>query len=212
MGELIVQKLLFADPKLFVPQGAIAGGCATHAAAAALTVLGLISDPGRIMAKRAEPNSRRLWIALRDTYAQGISFVELLRRMEELQFPVGIERTEGKHHDVLRFAIDALRRQRPVILSFAPVNGPRSLHAVLAVGLSGRMESRRFEPSSLLVTDSCEQHPGLGPINARIEFSPAAKRETDGTYVTAWDRYRVSLDAAISLRRTARAQKTRKPL
>ncbi|SDG97781.1 hypothetical protein SAMN04487926_101488 [Paraburkholderia steynii] len=203
-----MQKLLFADPKLFVSQGAVAGGCATHAAAAALTVLGLISDPGRIMAKRAEPNSRRLWIALRDTYAQGISFVELVRRMEELQFPVGIEHSEGKHHDVLRFAVDALQRQRPVILSFAPVNRPRSLHAVLAVGLSGRMDGRSFVPTSLLITDSYEQHPGLGPANARMEFSRAAKRQTDGLYVTAYCQYRVSLDGAISLRRTALPKST----
>ncbi|CAN7160861.1 hypothetical protein LJR022_000146 [Paraburkholderia hospita] len=211
MANIIVQKLLSADPRLYVSQGAISGGCATHAAAAALAVLGLLSDPGRISARRVEPNGRRLWAALKDSYADGISLGELARRIAEVEFPLRIEHVEGSHARVLRCAVAALERQRPVILSFAPVNRIRHLHAVLAIGLSGRVVGRRFVPATLLVTDSYEQHPGIGPVNARLEFSPAANRETGGLYVTAWDRYRVSLAGAISLQRTALPRKARKP-
>jgi len=42
---LVVQKLLSTRADLYVSQGEISGGCATHAAAAALTILGIISKP-----------------------------------------------------------------------------------------------------------------------------------------------------------------------
>ena len=199
--EAIVQKLLFDDSKIFVSQGAISGGCATHAAAGALAALGIIADPGRLSASQAEPNTRRLWAALQDTYAQGISLCDLVQRIDGLQFPLKLEHVDSSHHRVLRYAVESLQRRCPVILSFAPLNRPTRLHAVLGIGLSGQMDGRRFIPSALLITDSFEEHPGVGPVNARLQFLPTAKRERSGLYVTAWAKYRVSLAGAIALRR-----------
>lgn len=156
----------------------------------------------------AEPNARRLWAALKDTYAQGISLCDLVQRIDALQFPLKLEHVDGSHHRVLRHAVESLQLCRPVILSLAPLDRPTRLHAVLGIGLSGQMDGRRFVSSALLITDSFEEHPGVGPVNARLQFSPAAKRETRGLYTTAYDLYRVALDGAISVRLTSTPRTT----
>ena len=207
MADLVIQKMLSNRPDLYCSQGHLAGGCATHAAAAALAVLDVISSPGRIAMRRGEPNARRLWAKLKDAYADGVSLAELAQRLRELEFSaVRIEHVDGPHFKVLAFTVDALQRRRPVIVSFAPGNRPRHLHAVLCIGLSGGMEGRRFVPAALLITDSAEEPPGFGPVNARLEFSVPAKRERAAEYVTAWNRCRVTLKGAIALQRAGTAK------
>lgn len=142
----------------------------------------------------------------------GVSLKDLAQRLRELEFSeLRIEHIDGAHFRVRAFAVTALQRQQPVIISFAPVNRPRHLHAVLAIGLSGGMQDRRFVPSALLTTDSSEEPPGFGPANARLEFSPGAKRERTGLYMTAWNRCRVTLTGAIALQLVESASKDFQP-
>lgn len=211
MPDFIVQKLLSTCPELYCPQGQISGGCATHAAAAALAILGIIGKPSLISDPRCEPNAKRLWLKLKDVYADGIGLEELGQRLDELDFGLLFAHVTGAHYRVLNFTRTALQNGQPVILSFAPLNRPRQHHAVLATGTEGRMMARRFVPSAILVTDSSELHPGIGPHNARLEFSPGAGRERTGLYVTAGERYRVTLAAAMSLRLTGSKRRGWKP-
>src|SRR5471030_1841589 len=69
VAGFIVQKLLSTRTELYCSQGEISGGCATHAAAAALTILGIIGTPSRISSPRCEPNARRFWRKMKDAYA-----------------------------------------------------------------------------------------------------------------------------------------------
>lgn len=162
--------------------------------------------------RRGEPNARRLWAKLKDAYTDGVSLAELTQRLRELEFSaLRIEHVDGPHSKVLAFTVAALQRRHPVIVSFAPANRPRHLHAVLCIGLSGSMEGCRFIPSALLITDSAEEPPGFGPVNARLEFSVSAKRKCVAEYVTAWNRHYVALKGAISLRVTGSADTGIKP-
>jgi hypothetical protein len=208
---LIVQKALSSRTDLYLSQGEISGGCATHAAAAALTILGIISKPHLISSPRCEPNARRFWRKLKDVYADGIGLEELGQRLGELDFGLTCAHLAGAHYRVLDFTRTALQKGRPVILSFAPIAAPRQHHAVIATATEGRMVARRYVPSAFLITDSSEAHPGLGPHNARLEFSPGAKRERSGLYVTAWESYRVTLSAAMSLRLAGAKRANLKP-
>jgi hypothetical protein len=133
-------------------------------------------------------------------YTDGVSLKDLAQHLRELEFPaLRIEHVDGAHFRVLAFAVAALQRRQPVVVSFAPLNRPRDLHAVLCIGLSGGMQDRRFVPSALLITDSSEEPPGFGSVNARLEFSVVGKRERTGAYLTAWNRCRITLTGAISL-------------
>lgn len=211
MPDFIVQKLLSTDSKIYCSQGEIAGGCATHAAAAALTLLGILDAPGLVSNPRSKPNAKRFWLKLKDVYTDGIGLEELGQRLEELDFGLTFAHVADAHYHVLDFTQTALQNGLPVILSFAPLGCPRQQHAVLATGTEGIMMASRFVPSAILITDSSESHPGIGPHNARLEFSPGAKRERSGLYVTAWTSYRVTLDAAMSLRLTGSKRPDRKP-
>jgi hypothetical protein len=212
MPDFLIHKMLSTRPDLYCSQGQISGGCATHATAAALAVLGIVSSPSRIASGRSEPNARRLWAKLKDTYTDGLSFEDLAQRLRELQFPgLRIEHVEGTHFRVKTFAVTALQRRRPVILSFAPCNRARQLHAALGLGLSGRMQGRRFVPSAVLVTDSSAEPPSFGPVNARLEFSPLAKRERTALYSTAWAHYPVTIAGAISLHLAGSTSRELKP-
>jgi len=204
---LIVQKLLSSRTDLYCSQGEISGGCATHAAAAALTILGIIGQPSLITNPRCKPNARRFWRKLKDVYADGIGLEELGQRLDELDFGLTFAHVAGAHYRVLDFTRTALQNGTPVIVSFAALGYPRQHHAVLAIGTEGTMMARRFVPSAILVTDSSESHPGIGPHNARLEFSPDAKRQRSGLYVTAWERYPVTLSAALSLRHMGSKQR-----
>ncbi|MFM0160774.1 hypothetical protein PQR39_10215 [Paraburkholderia sediminicola] len=206
---MIVHKLLSTRSDLYVSQGEISGGCATHAAAAALTILGIISKPGQISARRCEPNAKRFWQQMKDAYADGLSLAELAGRLDALDFGLKITHLAGAHYRMLGFTLAALQDGHPVILSFAPLNRPRHHHAVLASGVSGTLTARQFKPSAILITDSSETHPGIGPHNARLEFSPDAKREHSGLYVTARDHARITLSNAVSIRTATRSRITR---
>ncbi len=206
-----MQKLLSTRSDLHVSQGEISGGCATHAAASALTILGVINNPSQISARRCEPNAKRFWQQMKDAYADGLSLAELAQRLDALDFGLKITHLASAHRRVLDFTLTALRDGHPVILSFAPLSRPRHHHAVLASGVSGTLIGRRFEPSAVLVTDSSEHHPGIGPHNARLEFSPDAKRERSGVYLTAQDKERVSLTSCVSLRLTGSKRRDLRP-
>lgn len=209
--RFIVQKLLSTRTDLYCSQGEISGGCATHAAAAALTILGIISAPSRISGPRCEPNATRFWQKLKDVYADGIRLEELGQRLDELDFGLTFAHVDGAHYRVLDFARTALHNGHPVILSFAPLNAPRQHHAVLASATAGQMVSRRYVPSAILITDSSESHPGIGPHNARLECAPGSNRDRSSLYVTAWESYRVRLTAAMSLRLMGSKRPDRKP-
>jgi hypothetical protein len=208
----VVQKLLSTRTDLYCSQGELSGGCATHAAAAALAILGIIvGAPSSISSTRCEPNARRFWRKMRDAYAEGIGFEDLGKRLGELDFGLTCAHVDGAHYRVLNFTRAALAKGHPVLLSFAPFGCPGQQHAVLATGTAGIWMARHFAATSILVVDSSEAHPGLGPHNARLEFSLGAKRERSGLYVTAWESYRVTLSAAMSLRLTGAKRANWKP-
>jgi hypothetical protein len=197
---MILHKLLSARTDLYCSQGEISGGCATHAAAAALSILGIIEKPSGLSSPHCGRNAKRLWRKLKDAYADGIGLRELGQRIDELDFGLSFAHVAGAHCRVLDFTRAALQKGHPVVLSFAPYAASRHQHAVLASGLVGTVTARRFRASSILIIDSSEAHPGIAPHNARLEFSPDAIRERSGLYVTAWERYRVALSAALSMR------------
>jgi hypothetical protein len=212
MADFIVQKLLSTRSELYCSQGQISRGCATHAAASALTLLNIIGDPCRITAQRCEPQERQFWQKMKDVYADGISLTELTQRLDELDFS-GLKLTHiaGSHYRVLAFTEMAVLRGNPVIASFAPISRPRSLHAVLVTGLEGKMKARRFVPHGLLINDSSGDHPGVGSHNAKMGYSPGGKHERSSLYVTAWERYRITLTDAVSLQLAGSARQDLKP-
>jgi len=148
---------------------------------------------------------------MKDAYADGISLEEVGRRLDELDFGLTCAHVAGAHDRVLDFTLTALQKKHPVILDFARLSASRQHHAVIATATEGRLVVGRYVPSAILVTDSSEEHPGILPHNARLEFSPSGKRERSALYVTTWDRYRVTLASAMSLRLTRLKRSDCKP-
>lgn len=211
MPDFIIQKLLSTDSKIYCSQGEISGGCVTHAAAAALSVLGIIGAPSRISNPRCEPNARRFWLKLKDAYADGIDLPELARRLDELDLGIRVTQLSGAHARVLAFTEMAVSRGNPFVISYKPGSHPRSHHAVMVAGIAGKVRARRFVPQSLLINDSSGDHPGVGPHNARIDYLSDSRCARSSLYVTAWEQYRIALTSAVSFQLAKPAQPDRKP-
>lgn len=181
-------------------QGCWDGGCALHATAMALAMLGRLPDPLRVSSRRRVPEAE-FWRCAQPFYLSGISLEELQVLIRALDWELRTAYFEGAHEDVLRFSEREVSRGRPVILSFRQSHRT-SLHAVLAIGIEGQRIGRTFRGHTLLVIDSAEAEPVLAAYNARISWTAPHRRKSDqrARYITGFDQRKVTLTGAMSIR------------
>ncbi len=196
------QRLMLAgsNTPAFSFQGSWDGGCALHAAAMALAMLGCLSDPLRMSSRRRSPEAD-FWRRAQRFYLSGVSLDELQTLIRELYWGLHPTNFEGSHAEVLRFCEQEVSRTRPVILTFRqPCQ--TALHAALAVGLEGRKTGRIFIVHTLLVIDSAEAEPVLAAYNARLTHTTNARIRSSehAQYVTGFDKRKVALAGAMSIR------------
>ncbi|WP_244123705.1 hypothetical protein [Burkholderia gladioli] len=181
-------------------QGCWDGGCALHATAMALAMLGCLSDPLRVSSRRHGPEAE-FWRRAQPFYLSGVSLDELQTLIRELEWGLHPTCFEGAHADVLRFSEREVSRGRPVILTFRQ-SRRAALHAALAVGIEGRKIGRTFDGHTLLVVDSAEAEPVLAAYNARLTQTTSGRSRSSGhaQYVTGFDKTKVVLTGAMSIR------------
>jgi len=181
-------------------QGSWDGGCALHAAAMALAMLGYLSDPLRVSSRRRDPEAE-FWRRAQPFYLSGMSLDQLQTLIRKLDWGVRPTCFEGAHADVLRHSAREVSLGRPVILTFQR-SRRAALHAVLAVGIEGRRIGRSFDGHTLLVVDSAEAEPTLAAYNARLTRTESGRsgRGEYGRYVTAFDDRKIVLVEAMSMR------------
>ncbi|MCA8379473.1 hypothetical protein LGN22_11350 [Burkholderia cenocepacia] len=192
-----------SDIPAFSFQGCWDGGCALHAAAMALAMLGCLSDPLRVSSRRHDPEAE-FWRRAQPFYLSGVSLDGLQMLIRELEWGLRPTCFEGAHDDVFRFSEREVLRGRPVILTFRQ-SRRAALHAALAVGIEGRRVGRTFDGHTLLVVDSAEAEPVLAAYNARLTRTEDRRgrrgRPTDhAQYITGFDKRKVALTGAISIR------------
>ncbi|AJX82368.1 hypothetical protein BG97_3187 [Burkholderia pseudomallei 7894] len=192
--------LVGSNTPAFSFQGCWDGGCACHATAMALAMLGFLSDPLNVSSRRRAPEAE-FWRRAQPFYFSGVSLEELQPLIQELDVGLRPTRFEGAHADVLRFSEREVLRGRPVILTFRQ-SRRATLHAVLAVGIEGRRIGRTFDGHTLLVVDSAEAEPVLTAYNARLTRVAADRGRFGGhaRYVTGLDQRKVVLTGAMSIR------------
>ncbi|MDI6018221.1 hypothetical protein QLQ97_13330 [Burkholderia pseudomallei] len=192
--------LVGSNTPAFSFQGCWDGGCALHATAMALAMLGCLSDPLRVSSRRLAPEAE-FWRRAQPFYLSGASLEELQALIRELDWGLRPACFEGAHADVLLFSEREVLRGRPVILTFRQ-SRRATLHAGLAVGIEGRGNGRTFNGHTLLVVDSAEAEPVLATYNARLTRT-ATDRGRPGRhaqYITGLDQRKVVLTGAMSIR------------
>ncbi len=206
-------KFVGSNTPVFSFQGCWDGGCALHATAMALAMLGCLSDPLRVSSRR-RAREAEFWRRAQPFYLSGISLEELQVLIRALDWKLRTAYFEGAHEDVLRFGEREVSRGRPVILSFRQSHRT-SLHAVLAIGIEGRSIGRTFHGHTLLVIDSAEAEPILAVYNGRVTWTVPRRRKSDeqhARYITGFDQRKVTLTGAMSIRlSTTVADRTAKP-
>lgn len=192
--------LVGSNTPAFSFQGCWDGGCALHAAAMALAMLGCLSDPLRVSSRRHDPEAE-FWRRAQQYYLSGVSLEELQALIRELDWGLRPACFEGAHSDVLRFSEREVLRGRPVILTFRQ-SRLATLHAGLAVGIEGRRIGRTFDGHTLLVIDSAEAEPVLAAYNARLTRTESGRARSGGhaQYVTGFHKRKVALTGAMSIR------------
>lgn len=192
--------LVGSNAPAFSFQGCWDGGCALHATAMALAILGRLSDPVHVSSRRRAPEAE-FWRRAQPFYLSGVSLEELRALIRELDWGLRPTSFEGAHADVLRFSEQEILRGRPVILTFRQ-SRRATLHAALAVGIEGRRIGRTFDGDTLLVVDSAEAEPVLAAYNARLTWTDSGCGRSGGCaqYVTGFDKRKVTLTGAVSIR------------
>ncbi|MBY4870070.1 hypothetical protein [Burkholderia anthina] len=195
--------LVDSNTPAFSFQGCWDGGCALHATAMALAMLGCLSDPLNVPSRRRAPEAE-FWRRAQPFYLSGVSLEELQALIRDLDRGLRPACFEGAYTDVLRFSEREVLRGRPVILTFRQ-SRRATLHAVLAVGIEGRKIGRTFEGHTLLVVDSAEAEPVLTAYNARLTWTEIVRGRLGGhaLYVTGLDQRKVVLTGAMSIRSSA---------
>lgn len=127
--EFIVQKLLpelrsgrrltiaGSNVPAFSFQGAWDGGCALHATAMAIAMLGRLSDPLRVPSRRRGPEAA-FWELAWPFYLSGVTLEELENLILELGWGLRPTVFEGSHPNVLRFCVQEVTMGRPVIVTW----------------------------------------------------------------------------------------------
>lgn len=165
------QRLTLANSNApaFSFQGAWDGGCALHATAMAIAMLGRLGDPLRVPWRRRSAETK-FWQQAWPFYLSGVTLAELAALIRQLEWGLRPTVFEGSHAKVVGFCEQEVSRGWPVILAWREVRSSH-LHAVLAVGLEGQQKGRTFEPHTMLLIDSAEGEPSLAVHNARLTWS-----------------------------------------
>lgn len=216
--ELTVQKLhpalrsgrrLFidgSDSPTFSFQGSFDSSCALHATAMALALHRRMLNPLR-PTSRHNPDERKFIRQVLPYWHSGISMADLHTLIWELNLGLRPLLFEGTHSDVIRFCEQEVRQGWPVVMAFRESHRVGQ-HAVLIVGVEGRQTGRVFDGHTLLAIDSSEGEPSLAAYNARLTWSNG-NRTCDGhsVYETTFDRKRVVVTEAISLRSVSKRRR-----
>lgn len=188
-------------------QGSWDGGCALHAAATALAMLGLLTRP-LYMSQSRNWAEAMFWKRAEPYYLGGISLDELATVIWELNWGLRPVHFEGAHTQVIQFCEREISRGWPVVVSWREWRRPQ-LHAVLVVGIEGQQSGRTFTPHTLLVLDSAAAEPSLVTYNARLTYrapgTATGKRSARAQYETAHGRHTIELVGALPFRPTATA-------
>lgn len=181
-------------------QGAWDGGCALHATAMAIAMLGHLSDPLRVPSRRRGPEAA-FWELAWPFYLSGVTLEELENLILELGWGLRPTLFEGEHANVFRFCEQEVLCGRPVIVTWRQLRRA-ALHATLIVGIEGRQVGRDFEGHTLLVIDSAEAEPTLAAHNARLTCATErrGRQSRYARYVTAFEERKVVLAGAMSIR------------
>ncbi|OJB12974.1 hypothetical protein BGV48_12170 [Burkholderia ubonensis] len=192
--------LVGSNTPAFSFQGCWDGGCALHATAMALAMLGYLSDPLRVSSRRYDAEAE-FWRRAQPFYLSGVSLDELQKLIRELDWGLRPACFEGAHADVLRFSEQEVLCGRPVILTFRQ-SRRATLHAALAVGIEGRRIGRTFDGHTLLIVDSAEAEPVLAAYNARLTRTEDHRGHPTchAQYITGFDKRKVALAGAMSIR------------
>lgn len=193
-------------------QGTLDSGCALHACASALAILGRIADPAAVSSRKRGPEAD-FWNRAAPLYFTGATLAEVAEVIRESpQWNLRPVVFEGSHRDVIEFCEREMSCGRLVIVSWRPV-GVSFRHAVLVVGVEGRMQGYQFQPHALLILDPGERDAAMATCNARLNYVNAVsgKRTRYGTYITAGDKFSVVLDGAVSLRESYNPTGNAKP-
>ncbi|WP_104656974.1 hypothetical protein [Ralstonia insidiosa] len=188
-------------------QGSWDGGCALHAAAMALAMLGLLTRP-LYMSQSRNWAEAMFWRRAEPYYLSGISLDELATVIWELNWGLRPVLFEGAHTQVIQFCEQEILRGWPVVVSWRELRRSQ-LHAVLVIGIEGQQSGRAFTPHTLLALDSAAAEPTLATYNARLTYRAPGKRTDKGSaraqYVAAHGRHTIELVGALSFRPIATA-------
>lgn len=187
-------------------QGSFDSSCALHATAMALALHRRMQNPLRPTSRYSY--SERDFIRRAIPYwHSGIPMADLHTLMWELNLELRPVYFEGAHADVIRFCEHEARQGQPVVMAFRERHRTCQ-HAVLVVGVEGRQIGRTFEGHTLLAIDSSEVEPSLAAYNARLTWSDDDRRSArHAVYETTFDRKRVVVTEAISLRPAPRRRR-----
>lgn len=180
-------------------QGAWDGGCALHATAMAIAMLGHLSDPVRVPSRRRGPEAA-FWELALPFYLSGVTLEELETLICDLGWGLRPTVFEGSHPNVLRFCVQEVTMGRPVIVTWRDLRRA-TLHATLTVGIEGRQVGRSFAAHTLLVIDSAETEPTLAAYNARLTWAAerSSRPNESARYITAFDERKIVLAGALSI-------------
>lgn len=183
-------------------QGSFDSSCALHATAMALALHRRMQNPLRPTSQYSY-GERDFIRRVIPYWHSGISMTDLLTLMWELNLGLRPVHFDGAHADVVRFCEEESRQGQPVVMAFRERHRTCQ-HAVLVIGVEGRQIGRTFAGHTLLAIDSSEIEPSLAAYNARLTWSDGDQRsDRHAVYETTFDRKRVVVTEAISLRSTS---------
>jgi hypothetical protein len=154
--------------RLHCRQGEWDGACGMHCAAMALTLLGRLNGATNL-ASRRNGIAAAFWKAGVASYFDGVSGSELAQLIASLDPTLFVKSHCGKHSRLLKLTQAQLEAGRLVILAWSGRNG-RIHHWVVAVGVEGLQDERRFRPSAILCLDPSGPEPVLCGYNGRLEL------------------------------------------
>ncbi len=182
-------------------QGQWDSACALYCVAMALQITGLIADSSCVAAHRRRLEAA-FWKRAVCYFFTGATFRELEALIAELDCGMRTKVAEsGSHRKVIAFIERELARKRLVICSWRGVGESHS-HAVLAIGVQGVEDARRFDGQTLLLLDPAEGPPAkMATCNARLDYAgkEPGKWPRYATYTTIDATFSVVLNGAISI-------------
>lgn len=150
-------------------QGDWDGACGLHCSAMALTLLGRLNGVANLSSRRSGIGAA-LWRAGLQNYFDGVGGADLAKLIQSLDPSLLVQWRSGIHRKLLKLTQIQLETGRLVIVGWRSRN-ERFDHWVLAVGMEGLQDRRRFRTSAILCLDPSGPEPVLCGYNGRLELT-----------------------------------------